>query len=108
MLTMRVSQNLYLVARWGNEEEGPNGKDTLYLVAATSHLKASEMVDSKLLKHPHQNVCPSSNWICFLGKADEDALIEGILKGPFYDLAGLPGAQTAWSREHNRKRWRSI
>lgn len=46
---MGISHNLYLVARWGNEEDGPNGKDTLYLVAATSHLKASRMVDSELL-----------------------------------------------------------
>jgi len=105
---MGISHNLYLVARWGNEEEGPNGKDTLYLVAATSHLKASRMVDSELLNLPHQNVAPSSNWICFLGKADEAALIEGILKGPFYDLAGLSGTRSAWSREHNRKLWRTI
>ncbi len=105
---MSVLHNLYLVARWGNEEEGPNGKDTMYLVASTSYLEASRVVDAELIKLPHQNVAPRSNWICLLGTADVKAHIEGILKGPFYDLSGLSGARSAWTKEHNGKRWKAI
>jgi len=105
---MRTLRNIYLVARWGNEAEGPNGKDTLYLVVARSHLFASKLVDKELLKLPHQCVSPKVNWVCLLGKVDESSQLNGVLKGPFYDMSALSGARVAWAREHRSKRWRVV
>ena len=105
---MKSKRYIYLIARWGNEEEGPNGKDTMYLVIASSRDQATKLVDSELLKLPHQNVAPRSNWACLLGQADEGAMFNGIIKGPFYDMAALSGARLVWSREHTGKRWQVV
>lgn len=38
--------NLYLVARFGNSAEGPNGKDSICLVRATDHIQAIELAQA--------------------------------------------------------------
>lgn len=98
--------NLYLVARWGNDEEGPDGKDTIYLVAAKSHLIAASAAEEKLKQLPHNKVPIKANWICLLGVVDLNAHYKGILKGPYYDLSGILGAKLVWVREYGAKRWR--
>ena len=39
---------LFLVARYGNEAEGPNGVDTLFLVRARNHRLAAHVVNKVL------------------------------------------------------------
>lgn len=102
--------NLYLVARYGNDEEGPDGKDTLYLVAASSCLDAAKIVDKVLVGLPHKKVYPKSNWVCLLGSTPLKARYKGVLKGPFYDLSGISGASclTVWIKESWHKKWQKI
>jgi len=97
--------NLYLVARWGNDEEGPDGKDTLFLVAAKSHLDAVRLTEKELKQLPHQNVSTQANWICLLGVVSLDASYKGVLKGPYYDFSAIKGCTTLWTRQHWQKKW---
>lgn len=101
----KAKTHLYLVARWGNDNEGPNGKDTLFLVAADSHLVAGRTVDRVLADLPSTKVRPEANWICLLGDASEESNFGGVLKGPYLDQAGIRGCSVFWSREPWQKRW---
>jgi len=47
--------NTYVVARWGNPDEGPNGEDTNFLVVASSPAEAGRLADECLSDHPWLN-----------------------------------------------------
>jgi hypothetical protein len=98
-------KKIYIVCRWGNDEEGSDGKDTLFIIAAKSHLVAAAIADDKLKGLPHKQIAPRSNWICRLGTTEPDAHFNGILKGPFYDIAAVEGGTTYWIRENWQQRW---
>lgn len=101
--------NIYLVARWGNNNDGVDGAtDTMFLVAARTHRLAANIVDKVLRDLPHEKVLPYTNWVCLLGKVDEESKIAGVLKGPFYDYSALSGARLAWAREDIEQHWHKI
>lgn len=99
---------LYLVARWGNNAEGPNGSDTLFVVAASSHQSAAKIVDKVLESLPHETVRSKSNWIALLGEADGQANFSGIVHGPVLGQSSISGGHYFWSREVESVRWARI
>lgn len=102
---------LFLVARWGNEREGANGCDTLFVVRCSEFRRAAYMVDVELRKLPERRVLPSANWVCEIGCDGSSSSEEAILYGPIYPTTKcFPVAddyQNVWTREANDKEWLS-
>ena len=97
--------HVFIVARYGNNQDGPNGVDTLFLVRAEDYVAAAQLVDSALGEQESLLVEPVCNWICEIGIAGEATQIAGIIKGPFYGLAGAWGCANVWTRDGEREPW---
>lgn len=98
---------LFLAIRYGNDEEGPNGKDTLFLVRAFDRDAAAAVVDAYLTSSlPHDVEEPLCNVMVMLGEDLGKRTSPEILWGPWYGLgAGKLGYKT-WLREvHTDYRW---
>lgn len=99
------SMKVYLVARYGNAEEGPNGSDTLFLVRARDYHSAAEVVDRALVELKETRVAPVSNWICEIGADSSCQTAPAILKGPFCELSGADGYTSVWTRDSRHDSW---
>lgn len=97
--------HVFIVARYGNNQDGPNGTDTLFLVRAENHVAAANLVDSALREQPSLLVAPACNWICELGVDGSGRQPGEIIKGPFYDLAGACGCVNVWTRDVAEEPW---
>jgi hypothetical protein len=96
---------LYLVARWGNDEDGPNGSDTLFLVRAQDYQSAAEVVDCALAELKETRVASVSNWVCEIGDDKSGQIAPAILKGPFWGLSAADGYTSVWTRESMHDAW---
>ena len=76
--------NLYLITRWGNNEEpdGPDGTDTMFLVRAPDYLSAVSVVEPVLQQMPHDRVLPYANVCVHLGTEEGTSSESRILLGP--------------------------
>lgn len=99
---------VFLVARYGNNEEGSNGADTLFLVRADNHLAAAHIAECALSQQPAILVKPICNWICELGVDSTGRQAGEIIKGPFYDLSGARGCVRVWTRDYADDPWTLI
>ena len=97
--------NVYLVARYGNAEDGVNGLDTIFLVRACNYISAEKIVDDTLSKLQETRITPYSNWICEIGVDNSSQDYTAIMKGPFYGLSGATGYTSVWSRESRYDSW---
>jgi len=96
---------VFLVARYGNNQDGPNGTDTLFLVRADNHLAAAHLVECALREQPAILVKPICNWICELGVDGTGRKAGEIIKGPFYDLSAARGCVRVWTRDYADDPW---
>lgn len=97
--------NVYLIARYGNAEEGPNGLDTLFLVRARDYRSAAEVADRALEELKETRVAPVSNWICEIGADSSGQTAPAILKGPFNGMSGADGYTSVWTRDARHDSW---
>ena len=98
-----MNLGLYVIAVYGNEQEGLDGSDTMFLVRASNYQEAAGLVDAV---YSGKRL---SNWVCACGDDCSTGYDAKILVGPFLGLAGL-GADynQVWIREHGDPTWRSI
>lgn len=99
------SMKVFLVARYGNAEEGPNGSDTLFLVRARDCRSAAEVADRALEELKETRVAPVSNWVCEIGSDSSGQTTPAILKGPFYEMCGADGYTSVWTRDARDDSW---
>ncbi len=97
--------NLYLVARYGNNNEGPDGLDTLFLVRAPNYRIAAKLVEKVLAGLKESKVKPYSNWVCEIGKDTGDSKNSSIIHGPFYALSAAEGYSKVWTRDYKEDGW---
>jgi hypothetical protein len=100
-----MSDNIYIVSSWGNPQEGPDGKDRIFLVSGSTPEEASHTVDNYLAKENEGNVPFRSNWIALLGAAYPNASFSGIILGPFLDLSPFEHHTRVWVREVWEDEW---
>lgn len=93
--------NTYLVSRWGNPVEGPDGKDTNFLVMAPSPEEAGKLADLCLADHPEllgQKVEPFCHLVGELGTSSTSG-DAGVIHGPWTAASVLRACQiTIWHR----------
>lgn len=104
---------LYIITRWGNpfEVDGPDGKDTNFLVRALSLDEASEIADQRLktMTHKISGNRPVKGYAQFAAEIGEDKFTskKGIVHGPWiesiivHDTKNYP----TWHRDEAGGRW---
>lgn len=100
---MNTGLRLYLVWRSGNEIEGPDGADTVFLARALDHTRAAELADDELLHFPHTRVKHWATGVYELGVSSAvhngtATDIERIEMGPVEKPAYNTGKYLYWSR----------
>lgn len=73
---------IYSVMRFGNDENGPDGDDTEFLVLADNVTDAAAVVDAELKKMPHNRVVPFCHAIVSIGKSYSENDKAVIISGP--------------------------
>ena len=73
---------IFSVMRYGNEEDGPDGDDTEYIVLASSVEQAGELVDNELKKCSCQKVSNFCHAVVSIGESFSDAKAPIIICGP--------------------------
>lgn len=99
---------LYIIGRWGNEQAGPDGRDTVFVVVACSYTIAARMVDRHIRQGQASPKMASVNWVCEIGLYSGPSHTEKILSGPLLELfhsCGV-GYKRMWTRERPRCSWR--
>jgi len=105
--------NLYLVTRWGNpfDAEGPDAKDTNFLVKAASHAEAGVVVDAQLSQavtqvEDNREVDGFSHVIKQISNHALGAETPTIIHGPWYEAMLVQGLETSknWLRAESG-RW---
>jgi len=107
--------NLYIVTRFGNPHEldGPDGKDTNFIVRAESLEEAAYLVDKVLATmrvhiKPNRKVHDFANCIIQIG-IDPLAKEAGILHGPWIEYIYLESSyQEVWHRHRKRGKWEEM
>lgn len=93
---------LYLAYRFGNDQEGPNGYDTVFLVRARALTSAAELVDHALRDMPHVRVHEWCDGVFEIGVSRavnaEPSREEDVLLGPDYRFAVNNGRHPEWRR----------
>jgi hypothetical protein len=105
--------NTYCVIRWGNpdDSDGPDGKDTIFLIRAATVEEASRLADARLKDMPTQkgNNRPVEAFSHQVIQISEGALGSGtpeILHGPWVSSAiFLNDNLPAWYRDDPRRPW---
>ena len=97
--------NIYLVVRSGNEDEGPDGEDTSFMVVANSHLEASALADDMLRQDKVKKVCHYSSHIYQLGSSDSLLEKPVILLGPIVKYFNIPNCLKNWVRYDIEDEW---
>jgi hypothetical protein len=103
-----MSLKLFLIGRYGNNEspDGPDGTDTMFVVAAQSVAEAGALADAVLRDMPHDRVAAFSNVSYEIGVAGDGIDCSGVLLGPFLHMAIRPQSSLALYREVERRGWR--
>ena len=106
--------NLYFVTRWGNpyEEDGPDGKDTNFIVQATSVENSAKLVNTALKQYPtkiesNREVQNKAHHIVLLAKQSmaKDSSPQ-ILHGPWIESAILQGElRSRWDYDEEENAW---
>lgn len=96
---------LYLVARWGNDRQGPDGDDTLFLIRAATAENAAGKADAALAGLGERNVRPHANWVCEIGVDIGGMDGEEILQGPFPGISAANEYTRVWTRERPDESW---
>lgn len=78
----RLNMNIYSVIRYGNDDEGPDGADTEFLILAGSVEEAAKLADIELKKLPHKNVSFFCNAVTLVGKSFSNFEKSIVLMGP--------------------------
>ena len=107
---MAEELKLFIVARDGNDEEGPNGADTCFLVRTDTHIRAAEIVDGERLRYmPDHNVAPFCHVVREIGVSQplgrDDLTRNEILLGPSIEFAYNRGRYPQWSRDEQGGEW---
>ncbi|OMH29358.1 hypothetical protein [Motiliproteus sp. MSK22-1] len=74
--------HIYSVLRYGNDEEGPDGYDTEFIVLASSVKDAAEVADKELLKYPNKLVASFCEAVTLVGDSYSEATKSILLSGP--------------------------
>ena len=97
---------LFRVARYGNEQEGPDGDDTNFLVHAGNVAEAAELVDDRLKLLPHgKNIEAFCNLVIKLGSSMCISRERHIIMGPSYEPCIRYSGQKSWYRADIGKEW---
>ena len=94
--------SIYLVAIYGNEKEGANGADTLFLVRAPSYTEAADIVDADVSGRR------TVNWVCLVGSDCTEIGTASIVNGPLLGLASFKDYNQIWTREAGCHEWQPI
>lgn len=94
---------LFLVARWGGAVDGPDGIDTVLIVAAHSVRQASGLADAALGSGPTSG-SGFANVIDQIGTATAVWEEPTVILGPFQQMAAWRGRHK-WFREVRRLGW---
>lgn len=97
---------LYRVARYGNEDEGADGKDTNFLVHAPSFTEAAKIVDDYLRLIPHgDNVEAFCNVIVEMSDIENGDDETRIIMGPSYEPCIQYLRKKSWYRSCGDDEW---
>lgn len=98
--------HLYEVIYWGGDydEDGGDGKDAMYLVAAKDYLDAAEVVDRNLTHCPDKREQPNSDMVQEIANNLTHPATTKILRGPYYGCAHIWGPR-AWARNGPSGEW---
>ena len=111
-LSDRTTLKLYQVVRWGNDDEGPDGDDTIFIVRAYSHIRAAELVDAHLMHMPHEKVWACASQVCEIGVShdlpQDFPNREDVVLAPFSRFGSRPAPFPAWSRDEEDGPWFAI
>ncbi len=96
---------LYSVIRFGNDDEGPDGEDTEFLVLADSVQSAAGLVDNQLKNMPHEKVDNICHAIAIIGESFSERTEGVILSGPNLIRVSLLGIgipeENIWRRDED-------
>jgi len=97
---------LYRVARYGNEEEGPDGNDTNFIVYAKYFKEAVSLVDNYLKLLPCGNrVDPFCNVVIEISIIDYEDKESRIIMGPCYEPCIHYLRRRSWYRGSIEEEW---
>jgi len=92
--------NTYMVTRWGNPKDGPDGEDTNFLVIAPSYEVAAECADVALADYPQmlgENVENRAHLVVELGISSSS--VPGVFHGPWIAHSVLRACESvSWQR----------
>lgn len=98
--------SVYLVIRYGNDKDGANGDDTMYIVRALDCERAAEIADRALEASSRGIVNAWSDRVAFLGTSETAKGDEGIITGPLYGV-GAYAVDQSWCRYGPDQSWAS-
>lgn len=102
----------YLVVRWGSPDEADryDGRDTIFLVAASNRLAADKLVQSYLIKYEvDKDFNKLPNVIVELGKIEITFKKAFIVQGPYLDHFCLNVKEYSYFvRDYMHKNWHRI
>ena len=97
---------LFRVIRYGNDDEGPNGNDTNFLVHAKTVEEAATLVDERLMNFTHgKNIEPFCNQVIEIGSSICTNSECCIIMGPSYEPGFRYRGQKSWYRADIEKEW---
>ena len=108
--------NLYIATRWGNpfEKDGPDGKDTNFIVRAESMGQAAEIVDEALKLYPtsevnNRPVCDFTQCITQIGIA-QSSQSPRLVHGPWIEHLILMDNDDYdyWHRDSPTEGWTNV
>ncbi len=98
--------HLYEVIYWGGayDEDGGDGKDAIYLVAAKDHQDAADIVNRNIAHCKPKDDNPQSDMIQEIANNLTRPELTKILRGPYFDFATRWGPR-AWARDPTTGEW---
>ena len=102
---------LFIATRWGNphEEDGPNGKDTNFLVRAPSVPVAARLAEEVLHYLPTaiDGNRPVANFIHCVKQVGEDSSSStpSVIHGPWIEFAIIQNDYDWWQRDEPDGKW---
>ena len=107
--------NLYIATRWGNpyEKDGPDAKDTNFLVRAHSVEEAAIFSESILRSYPHsiqgnRSVADFINCVRQIGD-DPKSSIPSVIHGPWIEYITIENSDyDVWHRDEPNEAWTNI
>jgi hypothetical protein len=106
---------LFIATRWGNpfETEGPDGKDTNFLVRAPDLATVARLAEAILQDYPLQvaNNRPVQGFIHFIKQVGEDpaSVAPAVILGPWIEHALIrESGYPEWHRNRPRGKWYEI